>query len=107
MFNQNQDVMLKTNDKRRFPTWRELNWDTTPEAEAVLFKLWREAPAWRKLEMMEGLNRTARQLALVGLRQRFPSASNEELRQRLAVITLGEELATRVYGPVASVSLRK
>jgi hypothetical protein len=36
--------------KRRLPTWREMNMDTSPEAEAVLFKLWREAPAWRKLD---------------------------------------------------------
>ena len=82
------------------PTWRQMNWDTTPEAEAVLFKLWRETPAWRKLEVMEGLNRTARQLALAGLRQRFPKASPQELRRRLAAILLGEEMACRVYGPL-------
>jgi hypothetical protein len=82
------------------PTWRQMNWDTTPEAEAVLFKLWRETPAWRKLEVMEGLNRTARQLALAGLRQRFPKASPQELHRRLAAILLGEEVASRVYGPL-------
>jgi hypothetical protein len=87
-------------DERRLPSWREMNQDTSPEAEAVLFKLWREAPAWRKWEMMESLNRDARQLALMGLRQRFPSAAPDELRRRLATIVLGEELATRVYGPI-------
>jgi hypothetical protein len=90
----------KATNKRPLPTWRQMNWDTSPEAEAVLFKLWREAPAWRKLEMMEGLNRAARQMALVGLRQRFPTATNKELRRRLASIVLGEELAARVYGSV-------
>lgn len=102
MLNQSHDGVQITNDKRRLPSWREMNWDTTPEVEAVLFKLWRETPAWRKLEMMEGLNRTARQFALMGLRQRFPNASTRELRRRLAAITLGEELANRVYGPVTS-----
>lgn len=58
----------------RLPTWREMNMDTSPEAEAVLFKLQRETPAWRKYELMEDLNRTARQLALIGLRRRFPNA---------------------------------
>ncbi|HRQ42361.1 MAG TPA: hypothetical protein PLD25_30970 [Chloroflexota bacterium] len=86
--------------ERRLPSWREMNQDTSPEAEAVLFKLWREAPAWRKLEMMEGLNRAARQLALMGLRRRFPYASPEELRRRLASIALGEELAKHVYGTI-------
>lgn len=85
---------------RRLPSWRELNRDTSPEAEAVLFKLWRQAPAWRKWEMMESLNRDARQLALIGLRWRFPNAAPDELRRRLATIVLGEELATRVYGPI-------
>ena len=87
--------------KRRLPSWREMNWDTSPEAEVVLFKLWRETPAWRKLEMMEGLNQMVRQLALMGLRRRFPDASPEELRRRLASIILGDELAQRVYGPLS------
>lgn len=102
MPNQSHETTQKTNGKQPLPSWREMNWDTTPEAEAILFKLWREAPAWRKLEMMEGLNRSARQLALVGLQQRFPNASTEELRQRLAAIILGEEIAARVYGSINS-----
>ena len=95
-------IMLtdKSPIKPHLPSWREMNRDTTPEAEAVLFRLWQETPAWRKLEMMAGLNRTARYLALTGLRRRFPDASPEELRRRLAAITLGEELATRVYDPI-------
>lgn len=82
------------------PTWRELNMDTSPEAEAILFKFWRETSARRKLEMMERLNHSARQLALVGLRRRFPNASVEELHRRLADMILGEELAQEVYGSI-------
>ncbi|HRQ42383.1 MAG TPA: hypothetical protein PLD25_31085 [Chloroflexota bacterium] len=85
-------------DVPQLPTWREMNWDTSPEMDAVLFKLWRETPAWRKLELMEGLNRAARQLALMGIRQRFPDALPEEQQRRLASIRLGTELAERVYG---------
>ena len=94
------ETVKKSACEPRLPTWREMNWDTSPEAEAVLFKLWRETPAWRKLEMMESLNKGARQLALLGLRQRFPDASPEELQRRLASILLGEALASRVYGPL-------
>lgn len=94
------ETIQKITRHPRLPTWREMNWDTSPEAEAVLFKLWRETPAWRKLEIMESLNQGARQLALMGLRQRFPDASPEELRRRLASILLGEDLASRVYGPI-------
>ena len=86
--------------KKQLPSWREMNLDTTPEADLVLFKLWRETPAWRKLQIMEGLNRTARQMALMGLKKRFPNASPEELKRHLAAIAIGEELANTVYGPL-------
>ena len=81
------------------PTWRELNRDTTPEAEVVLIRLWRETPAWRKWELMEDLNRAARELALAGLRCRYPDDSPEALRRRLADLLLGPELAAKAYGP--------
>lgn len=90
------------NEDRKLPSWREMNLDTTPEIDAILFKMWRETPAWRKLELMEGLNRSARQLSLIGLKQRHPNASPEELRRRLADILLGVELAARVYGPLVA-----
>ena len=80
------------------PSWREMNRDTTPEAEAVLFRLLRETPVWRKWQLMEDLNRTARELALAGLRRRYPEATPEELRRRLADQLLGPELAAEVYG---------
>jgi hypothetical protein len=62
--------------------------------------MWRETPAWRKLQMLESLNKSARQLSLIGLKQRHPNASVEELQRRLADMTLGSELATRAYGPL-------
>jgi hypothetical protein len=86
-------------DVPHLPTWRELNADTTPEAEAVLIRLWRETPGWRKWELMEDLNRTARALALAGLRHRYPNDSPEQLRRRLADLLLGHELAAKACGP--------
>jgi hypothetical protein len=35
---------------------------------------------------------------LAGLRSRFPQAGDGELRFKLAVLLLGEELAQKVYG---------
>jgi len=72
--------------------------DTRPEAEAVLIRLLREAPPWRKLEMVDQLNQAVKLLALAGLRQRYPDADESQLRRRLAGLLLGEELATKVYG---------
>lgn len=73
--------------------------DTHPEAERVLIQLLRQAPVWRKMQMLGDLNQTARQLALAGLRERFPEASESELQRRLADLLLGSELAKQAYGP--------
>lgn len=72
--------------------------DTSRETERVLFDLARNAPSWRKVELMGEMFRTVRDLALSGLRHRYPDASPSELRRRLADILLGAELAARVYG---------
>jgi hypothetical protein len=75
--------------------------DTRPEAEAVLVRLLRQAPSWRKLEMVDQLNQSVKLLALVGLRQRFPQEDDGRIRRRLADLLLGEEMALKVYGPLS------
>ena len=77
----------------------ELN-DTHPAARAVQLQLLRSAPVWRKVEIWGQLNLQARELALCGLRTRFPRAEQGELRRRLADLLLGAELAARAYGPL-------
>jgi len=78
-----------------------LSTDTHPKAEQVQIELLRRAPAWRKIQMVAQLNETIRTLALSGLRQRHPVASEGELRRLLADLILGETLAAQVYGPVS------
>jgi len=75
-----------------------LSIDTSPEAERIQIELLRRAPAWRKMEMVGEMNQTVRLLALAGLRQRFPRATDAELRRRMADLMLGQELAAQVYG---------
>jgi hypothetical protein len=72
--------------------------DTRPEAEAVLIRLLREAPPWRKLEMVDQLSQSVKLLALSGLKTRYPYENEALLRRRLAGLLLGEELARKVYG---------
>jgi hypothetical protein len=72
--------------------------DTHPKMEAMQIQLWRQASPTRKMHMMAQLNTSARTLALTGLRSQFPQASATELRFKLAVLLLGEELARKVYG---------
>ena len=72
--------------------------DTHPEMEALQIRLLREVPSWRKMELLISLNASAQELALAGLKRRFPNASADELRRRLADILLGQDLARKVYG---------
>lgn len=77
--------------------------DTHPKIEALQIQLWRQASPTRKMQMVAQLNQSVRLLALTGLRQRFPQASETELRRKLADLLLGTELARKVYGETSQV----
>ncbi len=74
--------------------------DTHPDAERAQIELMRTAPVWRKMDLLAQLNQAARLFALSGLRRRYPRATEQEIRRRLADLILGAELAERVYGPL-------
>ncbi len=82
------------------PSWRQLHPGEDPRIEAMQFARFGTAPDWEKMKIFRGLNRGARRLALIGLRERYPQASEAALRRRLASVLLGDELAERVYGPI-------
>ena len=75
--------------------------DTSHDAELVLIRLLRTATPARKLAMVLNANRTARALAITGLRERHPGESPRQIHRRLAELWLGLELATKAYGPLA------
>ena len=75
--------------------------DTHPEMEALQFQLLRQATPSQKMEMLAQLNASARELAMSGLRSRYPKAGEAELRRRLAGLLLGEDLACKVYGEIS------
>ena len=73
--------------------------DTSADAERVQIEILRAMPSWRKFQLWSDLNTAIRRVALSGLAERFPSATPQELRRRLATLLLGPELADKVYGP--------
>jgi hypothetical protein len=75
-----------------------LDADTHPKMDALRIQLLRLASPSQKLDMLAGLNESARMLALIGLRSRHPQAGEAELQRRLAGLLLGEDLARKVYG---------
>ncbi len=78
-----------------------LSSDTHPKMEALQIQLWRQASPTRKMHMLAQLNASARTLALMGLRSRYPHTNEAELHRRLADLLLGEELARKVYGEIS------
>jgi hypothetical protein len=79
---------------------RTLAEDTSPEIERVLIELLRKASPARKVQMIVSANQAARELALCGLKIRFPNDSSAQLQRRLAGLWLGEGLAGKAYGPL-------
>jgi hypothetical protein len=73
--------------------------DTAPEIEELQIRHLRAMPAWRKLALVGQMTLAVRQLALTGLRQRYPQDTPTQHQRRLAELLLGPELAALAYGP--------
>lgn len=74
--------------------------DTSPAADARYHELLRaQAPAQR-LEQANALSRAVREMAVAGIRQRHPRASDAEVRARLTVRLYGRAVAQRLFGDV-------
>ena len=78
-----------------------LSSDTSPAAEAVLVRRWREMSATEKAALIVDLTASVNDLALAGIRHRYPDASPRERFLRLAVLRLGRPLALRAYPEIA------
>lgn len=83
---------------------KTLSRDTSPAAERLQFEIWRAMPPWRKLELVAQMNAAVREIALLGIRQRYPNASPDEIKRRYADLVLGEELSRKVYGELPKVT---
>jgi hypothetical protein len=62
--------------------------------------------ATEKADIVTGLTKAVFDLARAGIRDRYPDASAREQFLRLAVVTLGEELATKAYPEIAALDRR-
>jgi hypothetical protein len=82
--------------------WRPLAEDTPAEVEQRQIEAWRRMSTAEKAALVSGLTHATLVMARAGLRQRYPGASDRELFLRMAVLTLGRELAERAYSDVRS-----
>jgi hypothetical protein len=78
-------------------SYRPQSTDTDPTVERYLFDKLRDLPPWRKAEMLSASTRAAYGLAMAGLRQRYPAATEPELRRRYAALVLGREASIALF----------
>jgi hypothetical protein len=74
-----------------------LSGDTSRSAEQLQVEIWRALTSVQIAGLIAGASSAARTLAIAGLRERYPAASDRELLIRYAALTLGPVLARRVY----------
>ena len=72
--------------------------DTSPKAEAVLVELLRQAPVWKRLQMVDQMHETLRLLTLADLRRTHPKADDAEIKRRLAARILSRAEVIAAYG---------
>jgi len=83
-----------------------LSLDTSPEIERLQIEQWRQMSPGEKAAIVSGLTLAVYDLALAGVRQRHPDAPPREQFLRLAIVTLGPDLARRAYPEIATTDLR-
>jgi hypothetical protein len=83
-----------------------LSLDTSPEIERMQVEAWRKMTPAQKAAIVTSLAQATFNLTLAGIRHRHPDASPHEQRLRLALITLGPELAEKAFPEVAALDPR-
>lgn len=72
--------------------------DTDPETERMLIELVRATPDGKKIQQIFESIESTRALAMAGLRSRYPQASEDELKKRLAALVFDRQTVIKVYG---------
>ena len=77
--------------------WAILSRDTSADVERLQIEAWRRMSPLEKAGIMSQATSDALTLALSGIRQRHPGASERECFIRLAALQLGPTLVRQVY----------
>ena len=71
--------------------------DTSPEAEKILCRLYRNMTIARKAQLVFSAYRMGKMLSMAGIRMDHPDASEEQIWHLWARRHLGDELYEKVY----------
>ena len=72
--------------------------DTDAAARHLLIELARRTPVWKKFAQVAATTETCRAFAKAGIRRRYPNATEDEIKRRLAAVVLDRETVIKVYG---------
>ena len=75
--------------------------DTPLDIERRQVEAWRRMTPAEKAALVTALTQTAYDLTWAGMRQRHPQATERELFLRVAILTLGRDLACAAYPDAA------
>ena len=79
------------------PRPARLSGDTSRTMEARQIARWRAMTADEKFAAAGAASAAVRELAMAGLRARYPEAGERELFLRYAFLTIGPDATTRIY----------
>jgi hypothetical protein len=74
---------MHQHDAAPSPGYQTQSADTSPEAERILIEAYRRMPPWEKARRLTELIRAVEELGRIGVRERHPDATENELRLRL------------------------
>ena len=80
------------------PGYRTQSADTDFAVERLLFDAYRRMPSWEKASRMSETVQALELLALAGIAQRHPAATERESRLRLAALRLDRDTMIRAFG---------
>jgi hypothetical protein len=80
--------------------------DTTPDIDARLIEAWRQMTSVEIAAHLNAAWRAGQQLTWFSVKERYPDASDDELRIRVAVERLGWDLAIRIHPEAARLEPR-
>ena len=77
---------------------RPLSPDTSLAAESILIEHYRGLEVHERIAIAMDLTRMADEIALEGIRERHPDATEREQKLRLAALKYGRELMLKAFG---------
>jgi hypothetical protein len=91
------DTMSTDRSSPPSSNYRTQSADTAFDVEQLLVEAYRRMPPWEKIERVGQMVQTLETLALAGIAERHPHATERERRLRLAALRLDRDLMVQAF----------